>query len=199
MRAHRPLRFSAALLALVATACANDESPIRDVPSDVSTCREHMREIYAGLRTYAQRSGRAPEGAGARFLAALIAEGVWEDTPENRAKLTCPGVHAAPVPPGTDWKTPASLDGQSSAYAARDTVAHPFGAFPSGGRAAVLACDDAQRMNHEGVLNVLYADGSVRTFALEELIAAGRVPAGTSNLVVGPASPLEELRVLTAD
>ncbi len=192
-----PLQLGAGLLALWTAACGGSEGPIREVPSDVALCRERLREIYAGLRTYAERSGHAPAGAGTRFLAALIAEGVWEDTPENRARLTCPGPGAEPVPAGTDWKAPGTLDGRSSAYAARDAAAHPFESFPAGGRVAVLACDDAR--NHGGVLNVLYADGSVRTFALEELVAAGRLPTGTASLAAGPESPLEELRVLSAE
>ena len=182
--------------ALLLAACGGGEDPRKEVPSDVVVCRENMRAIYAGLREYATRHGHAPEGSGARFLAALIAEGVWEDTPESRARLTCPGAGAQPVPPGTDWSAPATLDEASTAYAARDVAAHPFETFPAGGRVVVLACDDAAGMNHAGVLNVLYADGAVRTFELADLIAAGRVPADATGIVVGPRSPLEELRVL---
>jgi hypothetical protein len=179
--------------------CDRGEDPRHDVPDDVRTCRENLREIHEGLLAYQAKFGELPGGSGPRFLAALIAGGIWEDTPENRAKLTCPGPHASPVPENVDWSDAGSLTAAHSAYAVRDFAAHPLVRFPTGGDEPILACDNAHAMNHDGATNVLYADKTVRTFLIEQEIARGRVPAGTTNLILGPESPLPDLRKLRAD
>lgn len=157
------------------------ESPFPDVPSDVHLCQENLRTIYAGLREYKAREGSAPPQPGRAFFEELISSGVWEDTPENRARLACPG-----------------KDGHGT-YAGRDTVNHPLPKFPSGGAdiETLIACDNAGGMNHEGAMNVLRSDGSVVTYRLDELIEQQKLPAGTVDLPVGADSPLETLRVLT--
>jgi len=157
------------------------ESPFPDVPSDVHACQENLRAIYAGLREYKDRNGSAPTQPGRGFFEELITSGLWEDTPENRARLTCPGKNGH----GT--------------YAGRDTLNFPLTKFPSGGAdlQTLIACDNAGGMNHEGAMNVLRSDGSVVTYRLDELIVQQKLPVGTVNIAVGADSPLETLRVLT--
>jgi prepilin-type processing-associated H-X9-DG protein len=61
-------------------------------------------------------------------------------------------------------------------------------------------CDDNDGgLNHRTTTHVLYADGSVQTFELPALKEAGEVPAEATNLVVGPDSPLADLRKFTLD
>lgn len=186
-------------LTAVLGACGSAEDPTHDVPSDVSVCTERMREIYQGLREYARLHGGAPQASGSELLAELIRSGVWENTPENAQKLSCPGPGAHPLPAELDYAAPGPLDGRHSAYAARDNLGHPFETFPRGGRVAVLACDNAQGMNHDGLMNVLYADGSVRVFTLSDLIAKGILEPTTTSIPIGEDSPLEDLRTLKAD
>jgi hypothetical protein len=105
------------------------------------------------------------------------------------------------VPADTDYADLASLTAASSAYAGRDNAQAPLGDFPAGGDALepLVACDDALGMNHAGVLNVLYSDGTVRTIELAREIERGTLPASTTNVPVGPGSPLVELRKLVGD
>ena len=153
------------------------ESPFPDVPSDVHVCKENLRAIYAGLRDYRLEKDTVPAGSGRDFFLELITSGLWEDTEENRARLTCPA---------------------SGDYAGRDTKTHPLAKFPSGGDEleTLIACDNANGLNHDGVMNLLQSDGTVVTYELADLIARGTLPPETTNIVVGPESPLVKLRVL---
>ena len=195
------LLLAAASLALFWWTRGRGESPLHAVGSDVRACRANLQEIYRGLRAYRDRHGHAPRASGVAFFAALIAEGVWENTPANARKLTCPGKGAHAVPDGVDFADPASLGPASSAYAGRDQVDHPLPKFPSGGAEieTLIACDDARGMNHDGALNVLLSDGTIKTYLLDRLIAEEKLPAGATNIPVGPDSPLADLRVLVAD
>ena len=176
-------------------------SPRRDFGSDADACKENLRAIYSGLRDYKARFEDAPKHSGTAFFACLIAEGVWPNDAQHAERLTCPGSNAQPVPAGTDYGRLEELTPRSSAYAGRDTETHPLAKFPSGGLQleALVACDGAIGLNHSEVLNVLYSDGSVRTFVLSDEIQSGRLPAGTENFVLGPDSPLPDLKKLVAD
>ena len=204
MKKHQALAFGlvavvAALLLGYRFACSRGEDPRHDVPDDVRTCKENLRDIYEGLRAYHAKHGRLPQGSGPRFLGALIAEGIWEDTPAHRAKLTCPGPHAHAVPEKINWSDAGSLTSRHTAYAVRDFEAFPLEKFPCGGDEPLISCDNADALNHDGATNVLYAEKTVRTFLLPQEIERGRVPAGTTHLVVGPDSPFPDLRKLLAD
>ena len=174
---------------------------VQPLPDDLEQCRENLREIYRGLVELKTKTGHAPTGSGPAFLAELVTSGVFENTRKSVDRLTCPGPDAEPMAAGTDFKNPATLGPKSSAYAARDTAAHPLAKFPSGGAEieAIVACDDAHGMNHPGALNVLFSDGTVHTYELERLIRDGTLPAGTTTIAVGPASPLPELQKLAGD
>jgi hypothetical protein len=177
------------------------EGPVVDLASDVAACAANLREIHAGLVVRSLLTKQPPQDSGIAFFASLIASGEWEDTPENRARLTCPGPNAEPVPEGTDYRDLAALTPASSAYAGRDTIEFPLSRFPSGGAEIepLIACDGARGLNHEGCLNVLYSDGSVVTFTLEQEIARGRLPPDASTIQVGKGSPIPDLGKLVGD
>lgn len=153
------------------------EDPRHDVPDDVALCKQRQRALYRGLVALAQDEGGLPGGTGAELLARLVDEGRLEGGAEA---LQCTGAGAGDAPPG---------------FVLRDRDAAPLEAFPMGGDEPLLACDQAGGDNHPGTLNVLYADGSVRTFVLTRLLERGQVPAGTETLTLGPDSPVAALRV----
>lgn len=153
---------------------------VLEVSAGTNACMERLREVYAGIALFHERTGRAPAAGDGDFLQALIASGAWADTPENRARLRCPG---------TD--TP---------YAARDTAAFPLARFPSGGAELepLAACDGGDHLPHAEGVNVLYSDGSVRTLLLEREIELGHLAPGSTRIPVGPDSPVPDLRKLVA-
>ncbi len=165
----------------------------------VERCGANLRAIHAGLVELERRTGRAPQGAGVAFFAELIASGTWEDTAENRARLSCVGPDAEPVPDGVAYADLARLTGRDSAYAGRDAARFPLAEFPSGGAQPepLLACDSSA--NHGGVINLLRSDGSVVTLTLESEIERGRLPAGATAIPVGAGSPIPELAKLSGD
>ena len=203
-----PLRRVLVPVVVVALAAAlflwnreRDAGPAVELTPDVAACAANLRQIYVGLMIRSVRDKRPPSESGVALLAALITSGAVEDTPANRARLTCPGPGAAPVPASVDWRDPATLGRAATAYALRDQVAFPLAHFPSGGSAnePLAACDDEHGMNHAGQLNVLYSDGSVVTLSLAHEIEIGRLPPGSTTIPVGKDSPIPELQKLTLD
>lgn len=201
-------RILAVLAVVVALALVwrftRSQGPRLEASSDVELCRERLREIYAGLKQYAAEKGRAPAGSGARFLAALVADGIWPATADNAYKLTCPGVaideldHGGRAPEAW-FRDLASVNGASTAYAGRDMARFPLAKFPCGGHEPVAACDNHGGQNHERYTNVLFADGSIETWDLEQEIAEERLPAGSARLEIGAASSDPELVKLSQD
>jgi hypothetical protein len=171
------------------------DDPRHDFGDDVRRCTQNLRTLYAGLVEHHRLHGSVPQRSGAGFVLALLGDGLPDDA-EHRRALTCPGPGAQPMPAQLDLANPTA---DSTAYAGRDMARFPLAKFPAGGAELepIAACDDAQGWNHERVANVLYSDGSVVTLSLERLIEQGRVPADTTTLPVGPASPLEDLRKLS--
>jgi len=203
MRRHAvPIGVAVLALGLIWwTRDADDGGPVVELDTDVLDCRDNLLAIYDGLRVLSEREGQPPNNTGVAFFAELVSSGVWANDAESAGRLTCPGPGALPAPAETDYTDLPGLTPRSSAYAGRDSLNHPLSKFPSGGPEVevLIACDNAAGSNHEGALNVLYSDRTVRTFELEKLLAAERVPAESDRILVGPDSPLEELRVLLAD
>lgn len=173
----------------------NAPQPVLELTSDQQACVSNLRAIHAGFLAMQHEPGEPPRGSGIALLAGLIAGGTWPNDREHARLLTCPGSNAEPVPAGTDYSKLATLGAQSSAYAGRDLAAHPLAKFPCGGDEALVACDGARGCNHEGAINVLMADGSVRTLEVERLLRAGTLPSGATTIELGPGSPIEWLRV----
>jgi len=176
------------------------ESPLHDVRSDVSVCRDRLRAIYAGLVEYEAQHGAAPQFKGGAFLGALIGKGTWEDSAASHRLLQCPG--SAAESKEFSWTSGATGEELrwSTSYTLADFQAFPLQAFPAGGPQlrAIVACNNAKGMNHVGALNVLYTDGSVKTLMLKQLIEQGILPEDALEISLGPDSPLEELRSLIA-
>jgi len=171
------------------------ETPRPTFDSDVEECSARLREIHRALADLARERGWQPSHSGVGLFAELVASGAWPDTAESRARLTCPGRNAA-AQGEKSFADLAALDEGHSAYAGRDLAAFPLPGFPTSGREILMACDNAGGMNHDGVMNALYADGSVKTFSLSAEIEGGALPAGAASIPVGPDSPIPDLRKL---
>lgn len=182
--------------ASAAAACGGGvETPRPAFASDVEECAARLREAYAGMVELARERGWQPSHGGVALFAELVASGHWPDTPGSRARLTCPGPNAAP-PSGRSFADLSALGDEDSGWAGRDLASFPLARFPTSGREILMACDNAAGMNHDGVMNALFADGSVRTYSLREEIAAGTLPPDATAIPVGPGSPLPDLRKL---
>jgi hypothetical protein len=177
------------------------ERPIVEVPDDVNFCATNLRQIYKWLFLQGIREKHPPTHSGVALLGNLIASGAVEDTPANREYLTCPGPGAERVRKDVDFHALETLTGADSAYAARDVEAFPLAKFPSGGAGIepLVACDNADGLNHAGCMNVLYSDGTVVTLLLAQEIERGHLPAGAKTIKVGRGSPIADLRKLTQD
>jgi prepilin-type processing-associated H-X9-DG protein len=174
MKRVRSAALAAPLLVLSAAACGPGtvESPKREFASDVEECAGRLREIHRAMVDLKRERGWQPTAPRA-IPGDLLATGFWPES--ARARLECPG----------------------GPYASRDLAAFPLERFPTNGKEVLMACANAAAPNHAGgEVNVLYADGSVRTLSLAQEIAAERLPAGTARIPVGPGSPLADLAKL---
>jgi prepilin-type N-terminal cleavage/methylation domain-containing protein/prepilin-type processing-associated H-X9-DG protein len=173
--------------------------------AEVRGCAANLGNIHKSLLIYRTKYGGLPPQSGARFFADLIARGAIENTKTNAEKLTCPGVDRAALPgiagrPWEEWwKELDQVDGSYSAYAGRDMKNHPIRQLTASGKEPLVADDNDPEMNHHTTTNVLYADGSVQTFELEELRTQGVLMADEPVLRVGPDSPVPDLAKLTLD
>jgi prepilin-type N-terminal cleavage/methylation domain-containing protein len=172
----------------------------------VLACKKNMQEIYSGLLMYDNQHGDLPRGSGVKFFAALIADKVWDNGKTSAQKLSCPGVKRsalagiANLDNPEDWYVHLDqIDGSYSAYAGRNMKDFPLRKFPGGPKEALVADDNDPQMNHRTATVVLFADGSIATFEIAELQKAGTVPEEQKDLIVGPDSPVEELRKLSLD
>jgi len=172
------------------------DDPRHDFGSDVGRCTENLRTIYAGLVAYQAAHGHPPAGSGAAFVLEL---GTTAGGGLARDVLTCPGPGAEAMPAGLDLANASAFPPGATAYAGRDLARFPLSRFPSGGTELepIACCDNARGLNHDGVMNVLYSDGSVITLQLEQLVGAGRLPADATTIPVGPTSPIPELAKLS--
>lgn len=194
-RAARFLTVLCAVLASVPGCGGGDESPRQTFDTDVEECSARLRDIHQALVALTVERAWQPSHSGVGFFAELVASGFWPDTEASRARLTCPGAGAPPVS-AKSFADLAALGDEDSGYAGRDLAAFPLARFPTGGKEILMACDNAHGMNHAGVMNALYADGSVKTFSLRQEIEVGTLPAGATTIPVGPDSPLPDLRKL---
>lgn len=191
----------------------------------VTACSANMKEIYGGLMQYQihnKTKDSIPTYSGVKFFAALIAEGVWENTEASGKRLSCPAVSAGSLPGLGNIDDPQqwymhldSIDGDYSAYAGRDQNATAgkggkgksdlcgrIGQVPASGKLILIADDNASKpgeQNHPNTTVVLYADGTVGRIENMELRKAGTLTADEEVLQVGPDSPVEPLRCLSKD
>ncbi len=187
------------LLVLLAACGSEGKSPRQEFDSDVDACRANLTQIYDGLRAMKSEQNREPKESGVRFFAELISSGMWEDTEETRRVLTCPGKNVPPVAAMPSFADLSAVSGADSTYAGRDNVGHPLERFPTSGSEPLIACDNSHGMNHDGVMNVLYADGSIKTFQVEMLRERGKLGPEEAVIYVGPNSQVDDLRKLSLD
>ncbi|MCC7013422.1 MAG: type II secretion system protein [Planctomycetes bacterium] len=171
----------------------------------VTACKANMSEIYKGLMSYKNSLDKAPNQSGVKFFAEVVNKGILENTKAMAKKLTCPAVEIGSLPgiagrPEVEWfKDLEAIDGTFSSYAGRDCKNFPLRKFPGSGKEALIADDNDPTMNHPHTTVVLMADGSVDTYELSLLRDSGVLGAEEEHLVVGPDSPVEELRKLSLD
>lgn len=169
--------------------------------SRVTACQRNLSSIGDAIRLYQTKYRRLPTGSGVRFFSELYSRKAMENTRTNAERLTCPEVDLGALAIGTlDWEEwwsdPEAVTGDYSAYAGRDCKRHPLRRVD--GQAVLVADDNDGAMNHPTTTNVLYGDNSVQPFELELLKEEG-VLVDEEDLLVGPDSQVEDLRVLTLD
>lgn len=172
--------------------------------AEVTACKQNMTEIYKGFMLFKTSKTRAPNENGVKFFAELISSGTLENTKSAAKKLTCPGVDIGAVTglqgrAETEWFNDlAVIDGTFSSYAGRNTKDYPLRKFPASGKDVLVADDNDGGKNHRHTTVALMGDGSTEGYELDELVKAG-VIGPDDILVVGPESPIEELRKLSLD
>jgi prepilin-type N-terminal cleavage/methylation domain-containing protein len=172
----------------------------------VTACKKNLQDIYSGLLMYDTKHKDLPKEGGAKFIATLISSGAWNNTKDNAERMSCPAVKKSALTglsaenPEDWYRDLALVDGTCSAYAGRDIKRFPLRRFPDGsGKEALVADDNDPEMNHRTTTCVLYDSGVVGTFELSELREKGVIGPEDEILVVGPDSPVEELRKLSLD
>jgi prepilin-type N-terminal cleavage/methylation domain-containing protein len=174
--------------------------------ANVTACTKNLQDIYGGLMLYNQKHKDLPKEGGAKFIAALISSGTWQNTPDSANRMSCPAVKKSALTGLTaenpeDWyRDLQSVDGTCTAYAGRDMKRYPLRRFPDGsGKDALVADDNDPEGNHRTTTCVLLDSGVVMTYELSELREKGILGPEEEVLVVGPDSPVEPLQKLSLD
>lgn len=171
----------------------------------VTACRANLQQLYKDLSIYHMKHGALPTGSGVKFFAALIADGDVENTEENAKMMSCPAVERSflaisQIDDPKEWYGHLdTIDGSYSAYAGRNTKDHPLRRWPGSGEDALIADDNDPDMNHPTTTVVLWADGSTMPYELLDLRKKGLLTEEEKVLIVGPESPVEQLRKLSID
>jgi hypothetical protein len=93
----------------------------------------------------------------------------------------------------------SSANGPDPAFFGRDMLRFPIEKFPGDASEPLIACNKNALEHHPDVVHVLFADGAIKTLALDDLKAQGEVPPDTTELVVGPNSAHADLRRMRRD
>ena len=171
----------------------------------VAACRGNLLAIRDGLVLHQTKHKGLPNQSGVKFFASLVSSGTLENTSTNAERLTCPAIDKSSLAIGEKpwqewWSDLEGVDGTYSAYAGRDLKNFPLRQGLSSSGLEPLVCDDnVGGLNHRTTTNVLYCDGSVQTFELPLLQEEGKLAKDETTLVVGPDSPIEDLRKLSLD
>jgi len=171
----------------------------------VTACRANLQQLYKDLSIYHMKHGKLPSGSGVKFFAALIADGDVENTEENAKMMSCPAVERSAlaidsIEDHKEWYGHLdTIDGTYSAYAGRNMKDYPLRSWPGKGVDPLIADDNDPEMNHPTSTVVLWADGTTSVYELLELRKKGLITEEENVLLVGPESPVEELRKLTLD
>lgn len=178
--------------------------------ANVEACRANLSELYKDLIQYKLRFRDWPKESGVKFFLSLwrVDPTVQDDTFAKR--FTCPGIRhqlltgirgRRPSNWFDDWD---AVDGTYTGYAGRDLETYPdIDKNPS---AQALVADDNQfaldptdpTPNHQFVTVVLFANGDIREYNLNNLRKDG-ILRPDEYLIPGPDCPVAELRTLRAD
>jgi prepilin-type N-terminal cleavage/methylation domain-containing protein len=170
--------------------------------AEVSSCKQNLRNSYQGFLTYKDKYKTMPNESGVKFFAQLISREAIHNTKTNAERLKCPAVDVnslaiGDLPWEEWWKNLDLIDGSYSSYAGRDVKEFPLRKFPGKGDEPLMGDDNDPEMNHTTATNVLYSDSSVQTYEIVLLREEGVVGPEEELLVVGPSSPVEDLRKLS--
>jgi prepilin-type processing-associated H-X9-DG protein len=161
-----------------------------------TTCANHLKQLGGVLLTDKMSDGKYPSEGGAAVLLGMRQGGAI--TAGNEGIFTCPGDPDASTPRSEeDSAAYASVDladvaaiASMCSFAVRDFAGHPVAMDDD---EAWIACDrqgkDGRTPHHEGGLNVLFSDGSVK-FMDRAALGLGE----SDPIVVGPDSPHPELK-----
>lgn len=171
----------------------------------VTKCTDNLRQIGQQLILYKDQrnKGRWPSDSGIRFLLTLHRH--REITGRGSDVFLCPGTQdinnqGVSGEPGSSYDDWDAISSDSISYAGRDVVAGRWGGDEG---AQILASDDNQdRKNHRNLINVLYADGSVRPWDMyiDGADVLAEYPEFEElGVPVGPQSPVAAFQVLRVD
>ncbi len=173
--------------------------------SRVTACRANLENIGNGLQVYQAKYKKMPSYNGALFFCCLITDKVWENTEQNAKRLTCPEVaydaleNLRDRDPVEWYADRDEINGDSTAYAGRNTKEYPFRRQTLSGKEVLVADDNDPEMNHATTTLALMGDFSVREYEIVVLQNKNLIDEELDYLEVGPGSPLEELQKLSLD
>ena len=168
----------------------------------VTACQTNLGNIYKGVLQYQTKYKKLPNESGVKFFAQLYSRRAMEQSKTNAERLSCPAVDRGALAlgelPWEEWyKDLEMVTADHSAYAGRDCKNHPLRKLR--GQDLLVADDNDPEMNHPTTTNCLWGDGAVRAFELVELQEDGTISPEEEILLVGPDSPVEDLRKLSLD
>jgi prepilin-type N-terminal cleavage/methylation domain-containing protein len=183
----------AALTPMIADAIEN---------AKVSSCQQNLRNTYQGFVQFNIKYKTLPNESGVKFFAQLVADKAMQNTKTNAERLKCPAIDVnsltiGQLPWEQWWMDLDQIDGSYSSYAGRDIKEFPIRTFPGSGKEPLMGDDNDPDMNHETTTNVLYSDGAVQTYELVTLAKEGTIGPDEELLLVGPSSPVPDLRKLS--
>ena len=171
----------------------------------VTACRANLNEIGKGLMQYQATFDSLPSKSGAGFVCSLITRKVWENTPANAKRLSCPNINASALPGLQDflpeeWYADADDIGPDhTAYAGRNVKDYPIRKKTISGKEVLVADDNDPEGNHSTATLALMGDYTVRVYELVDLQDRKLVDEEMEFLIVGPESPVEELQKLSLE
>lgn len=177
----------------------------------VAACEQNLKRIGEGLAQYHLRYESWPNDSGVPFFASLISRRIWESTPGNAKRLTCPAISWKNMAPKQDlglelkdWfrqDNSEQIGPDFSAYAGPELSRTKLRKFPASGFIALVADDNDPDGNHDTTTNILMGDLSTQGLELLELMDSGDLQNDESVtfIPVGADSPIEMLQTLTID